>query len=600
MRRMFSARFSRLGVCVVVAASVVAGSLLTAAQPSEAERLQALIAAYAPERRVLSGQPEPAPGELAVDRGPVNTPAQADALAGHARSFLERLRTIDQSKLTHDDWLDYGVAEAQARLDAEATSQFFWLPSLVTPYSSGLRNLTRPFLTAPLATAPQREAYLKGLRQLPVTMRAYEAGLERQAERGVALPTEELRLVLPFIRSFIGAPPASAFAVAPSRVSAMPEDERAVFLSTVSSLIASEINPAIERLAAYVDGPYRKRTVAKVGVSQYANGDAYYRMLIRRNTGLDLTPQQIHERGLAEVARIMRALDGLRAEAGFTGTLEEFKTFLRTDPRFFAKRSEEIGERLMAAIRLIEPKMSQYFSMMPKAPYGVRRLALDLEPSMTYGYYDVPTAVDPQGYYNYNGLNPEKRSITMVAAIAFHELLPGHHYQLTRVSEHPGISRLRKATRNVPFTEGWGEYASDLAWEMGVYPDVYAKAGRLGMDLFTSTRLVVDTGMNALGWSRERAMQFMRDNTFEAESQIDTETLRYSTDMPGQALGYKLGALAIRDARTRVEQRMGAKFDIRRFHDHLLDAGVIPLALFDAHFDCLISGERHTKPMLSR
>ncbi len=588
----------RLATGVALAAAVIAGSLLRAAQPSEGERLQALINAYAPERRALAGMPERAPGTLAVDLGPAGTPALADRLAAHAQGYLAKLRQIDQSKLTHDDWLDFGVAEAQAQQDSEATGQFFWLPSIVTPYFSPLRALTTPFAAAPLATAEQRAAYVAALRQLPATMRAYEVRLEQQAEQRVVLPTEELRLVLPFIRSFAAMPPASPFSVAPARLTSTPADARAAFVAEVDDIVRTEVNPAIERLAAYIDGPYRRRTGDRVGLSQYPNGDEFYRVLIRRNTGLDLTPQQIHDRGLAEVTRILRALDQLRVEAGFAGTLQEFKTFLRTDRRFFAQRSEEIGERMMAAIRLIEPKMPEFFSMMPKAPYDVRRLAPDLEPSMTYGFYSLPTTTDPKGYYNYNGLNPETRSITMVTAIVFHELLPGHHYQLTRVAEHPGIPRLRKTTRSVPFVEGWGEYASDVAWEMGVYPDVYAKAGRLGMDLFTSTRLVVDTGMNALGWSRERAMQFMRENTFESEAQIDTETLRYSVDMPGQALAYKLGALAIRDARERTQRLMGDRFDIRRFHDHLLDAGTVPLALFDAHFDCLISGERHTRPML--
>jgi uncharacterized protein (DUF885 family) len=131
---------------------------------------------------------------------------------------------------------------------------------------------------------------------------------------------------------------------------------------------------------------------------------------------------------------------------------------------------------------------------------------------------------------------------------------------------------------------------------MGAYPDVWAKAGRLGMDLFTSQRLVVDTGMNALGWSRERAMQFMKDNTFEGDTQIDTETLRYSVDMPGQALAYKLGGLAIKDAREKMRQAQGASFDIRKFHDYLLDAGEMPLGMFDPHFACLLTGEKHKKP----
>ena len=200
--------------------------------------------------------------------------------------------------------------------------------------------------------------------------------------------------------------------------------------------------------------------------------------------------------------------------SGFQGTFPEFLTFLRTDRRFYPTRSEELGERMMAAIRIIEPKMLQFFSMMPKAPYGVRRLAPELEPSMTYGFYSLPDAREPMGLYHFNGLNPETRSLTMVTAIVFHELLPGHHYQMTRLAENAALTGARKTARYTAYTEGWGEYASDVAWEMGAYPDVYAKAGRLGMDLFTSSRLVVDTGMNALGWSRERAMQFMKDNTF--------------------------------------------------------------------------------------
>ena len=166
---------------------------------------------------------------------------------------------------------------------------------------------------------------------------------------------------------------------------------------------------------------------------------------------------------------------------------------------------------------------------------------------------------------------------------------------LKGLAENAAITGLRKTVRYTAYTEGWGEYSSDLAWEMGAYPDVWTKAGRLGMDLFTSTRLVVDTGMNALGWSRERAMQFMKDNTFEADAQIDTESLRYSVDMPGQALAYKLGGLAIKDARERMRAAQGATFDIKKFHDHLLDAGEMPLGMFSAHFDCLLTGEKHRR-----
>ncbi len=573
-------------------------------QKTEIQKLEALAASYAEERRAITNPVPRDPEALAIDRGPVVTLEQARSLVDQAAGFLMRLRAIDTSQLTHAQWLLYGIAESQARIDADNSPEFFWLQSVVTPYLSPLRTLTTPFAAAPLATAAQRDAYIAALNQLPATMKAYEVRLEQQTEHGVALPTEELRLVIAFIRSFAAPPPKSPFSVPTARLSVVSvvsvvqqaeQAEQAAFQKRVDDVVAAQVNPAVERLAAYIDGPYRKRTVKQVGLSQYPNGPAYYRYLIRLHTGLDLTPQQIHDRGLAEVTRINAALDGLRAEAGFSGSLEDFKMFLRTDRRFYPTRSEELGERMMAAIWTIEPKMLQFFSMMPKAPYGVRRLAPELEPSMTYGFYSLPDAREPMGLYHYNGLNPETRSLTMVTAIVFHELLPGHHYQMTRLAENSALTGVRKTARYTAYTEGWGEYASDVAWEMGAYSDVYAKAGRLGMDLFTSSRLVVDTGMNALGWSREWAMQFMKDNTFESDAQIDTETLRYSTDMPGQALAYKLGALAIKDARERVMKAQGAAFDIRKFHDYLLDAGPMPLGMFEQHFGCWLDGERHKR-----
>lgn len=580
-------------------------SLTHAAPQSAADTLKTLATNYAAERRAIVGQTAPK-GPIAFDRGPSGSPELTKALADHARAALARLRAINTSDLTHAQWVQYGIAESQAELDAEASADFFWLQSVITPYSSGLRSLAAPFQSAPLKTAADLDAYVAALRELPATMTAYQTRMTQQADHGVALPTEELRLVVPFVRSLAVAPPKSGLSVSTARLAAFPAAEQAAFQKRVDDTITTVVNPSIEALAAFIDGPYRARTVKNVGLSQYPNGAAYYTHLIHQHTGLNLTPQQIHDRGLSEIARINGELEKLRIEAGFTGTLAAFKTYLRTDKRFYPTTSQEIGDKMMAAIRIIEPKMSQYFSMMPKAPYSVRRLAPELEPSMTYGIYTMPDRTDPHGYYNYNGLNPETRSITMVTAIVFHELLPGHHYQLNRLREAravtpalvggaPSSGCADCGPMYTAYTEGWGEYSSDLAWEMGAYPDVWTKAGRLGMDLFTSQRLVVDTGMNALDWSREKAMQFMKENTFEGDTQIDTETLRYSVDMPGQALAYKMGALAIKDARDRVSKAQGASFDIRKFHDYLLDAGEMPLGMFDRHFACLLTGETHKK-----
>jgi uncharacterized protein (DUF885 family) len=255
-----------------------------------------------------------------------------------------------------------------------------------------------------------------------------------------------------------------------------------------------------------------------------------------------------------------------------------------------------MGEALMAAARRIEPKLAEWFGTRPKAPYGVRRLSPALEPVMTYGFYQRPTPQEPGGYYMFNGSKLEERSMLNAAALSYHELVPGHHFQVALTQENPRLSAFRKNAAYTAFLEGWGEYASDLAGDMGMYTDPYDRAGRLSMDLFLSTRLVVDTGMNALGWSRDRAMDYMRAHTFESETQIRTETLRYSADMPGQALAYKMGSRTIRELRERMRQRLGARFDVRRFHETVLMHGSMPLGVLERHVERLLAPAAPASP----
>jgi uncharacterized protein (DUF885 family) len=248
-----------------------------------------------------------------------------------------------------------------------------------------------------------------------------------------------------------------------------------------------------------------------------------------------------------------------------------------------------MAKALTTAAARIEPVIDQWFMRRPKAPYGVRRLAPALEPVMTYGFYQRPTPQDPGGYYMFNGSKLEERSMLNAAALSYHELVPGHHFQVALTQENPRLSAFRKNAAYTAFLEGWGEYASDLAGEMGMYADPYDRAGRLSMDLFLSTRLVVDTGMNALGWSRERAMDYMRAHTFESETQIGTESLRYSADMPGQALAYKMGSRTIRALRERMREQLGDRFDVRRFHDAVLMHGSMPLGVLEQHVERVMS-----------
>lgn len=548
----------------------------SAASP-ESARLNALIAEFT-GRQSGGGQ----------SLGVLPTMEQATADSTWAGAFLDRLHALQPDRLSHDEWITYATLENDASIQKDA-AQFYWFRVPITPYASPLRGVTDTFAALPLRTDADLNAYLDALNRFPVTLASYEARLRSQMARGIVVPAEELRLAVPYIRGF-GAPPAtSPFRPRPSRISG---GAQARFLEQIDRTIADVVNPAVERLAVFIDGPYRAKAPAAVGLAQYPGGREYYQFLIRRNTSLALTPEEIHAIGLKEVARLEGELDKIRKEADFKGTLAEFHAYLRNDRRFKAASAPDIGERMMKAIARIEPQVREFFPLTPKAPYGVKPLDASLEQSMTYGYYNWPTGDDPRGYYNYNGFKPQERSILMAEATIYHELVPGHHFQIMLQRENDTLVPYRRNYLFTAFTEGWAEYASDLAGEMGMYSDPYARAGRLAMDLFLTTRLVVDTGMNVLGWSREKAIAYMHEHTFESDLQIDTESLRYSADYHGQALAYKLGAFKFHELRDQVAKAQGAKFDLPAFHAWVLGAGAMPLTVLEGHVACLIH-ERH-------
>ena len=562
--------------CVTVLALSVP---LAASQAQENAALEAIATEFV---RIRGSQGDAAGPSLARVR----------EQAAHAAGVLERLAAIDTAALTHDEWITHALLTFEAGLLREA-ERYFWMDFRVTPYSSPLgRMLGARFDAMPVATGDQRLSYLDALHQFGAAVASHEMRLRSQMVRGIVLPAEELRLVVPFIRSLVEDPASSDFALSPSRLETVPAPDRDRFKADVDHAIEAVIVPAVNRLAGFLDGPYRAKASPRVGVWQYPGGREYYAFLITRHTSLSLSPDAIHRKGLDEVARLERELDRARLQAAFSGTLDEFRTFLKTDRRFFAATSGAYGGLMMKAIARIEPRIDAFFLRRPKAPYGVLRLDPALEPSMTYGFYQIPSAAESRGLYRFNGSQLDKRSVLNAAALIYHELIPGHHFQFMLRAENPKLSAFRRGSNYTPYVEGWGEYASDLAGEMGMYADPYDRAGRLAMDLFLSTRLVVDTGMNALGWPREQAMDFMRAHTLESDVQIDTETLRYAVDMPGQALAYKLGALKIHELRKRAEAAMGAAFDIRRFHDHILDAGAMPLTVLEAHVECFIQ-EKH-------
>lgn len=521
-----------------------------------------------------------------------NSFAHVEREAQKAAAALDELRAIEESQLGDDDRITYAILEGVLQAATE-TPTHFWHKFNVTPYAAGFvfsSMVPRALGGYTFETEDDAAAYLGLLADLARYVRDDLTRLQGQEERGILLPQPAVpgaRTVFEALRAGIG----TLAAVAPERVAALSEEERAALHAGIETAIAEQVQPAIDALLDYLGDDYMARAPEAVGLGQYPGGEAAYRFAILQQTTLELDPADIHERGLAYMADLQQQMRAIRDELGFEGTAEDFHAQMRADPRFFAQTPEEVADRYMAYIREVEPHIPDYFSVLPEAPYGVRRLDPAAEPGMTFGYYQTPTPANPRGEYRFNGSKLESRPMVWTGPLIFHELIPGHHFHIALQLETEASSRLRQLTSlfYAAFTEGWANYAASLALEMGVLDERYERYGWLLFDAFIANRLVVDTGMNHLGWPREKAMEYMRANTFSSAEEIATETLRYSTDMPAQALAYKLGLEKFREIRAAQEAKLGDAFDIRTFHAAVLGSGAMPLPVLEEHVDRYMS-----------
>lgn len=562
-------------------------SALQSPQPSSAQVLDdvareliAMKRAQSPSLLLQKGLP--------IEALPQFSLAQTEADAARARDLLRRVDGVKESSLKHEELLSLLVLRTQLGQLAAGPDVFFHLFS-ITPYSSALGGLVQLFPAFPVKTAEDRARYLKLLDEVPRVAAQVSAHLDAQEQRGIRVPKAALPAIEALHRAVASASATSPFQVAPERIAPVDAKERDAFTAAVADRIDKKIVPAVSALADRIGGAYRAKAPETVGLSQYPGGRKVYDALVKAHTTMDVTAEEVHAIGLRNVERIDAEMAKIRAEVGFKGTAIEFKESLRTNPRFFPKTPDEIGHRLMSFITRIEPVLDRSFLRRPKAPYGVKRLDPQLEPGMTFGYYQIPSVSEPKGLYRYNGSNLSDRSLLNAGALAYHELAPGHHFQISLAFENAAIPEFRRESADTAYSEGWGEYAAGLAGEMGMYGDSYDRYGRLAMEMFVSVRLVVDTGMNALGWSRDRAIAFMKEHALETDTQIATETLRYSTDLPGQALAYKMGALKILELRERAKRELGASFDIRKFHDWVLSSGSLPMTALERHVDVFIA-----------
>ncbi|HYS08701.1 MAG TPA: DUF885 domain-containing protein [Myxococcales bacterium] len=503
-------------------------------------------------------------------------------------SLAEAVRTIDRSKLGAKDQLDHDVF--RRIVEEDVRSEKFPQELLPVTQLAGPQYLSNVIDLMPARTLRDYQDILARLDAIPPRLAQTEALLRRGIETSVVAPRVILRDVPAQLAAQapddpLQAPLLKAFVKLPEGV---PEQTREQAVRTYREKIA----PALARFREFFVGEYLPRARDTVALTALPDGAAWYAQRVRRETTTDLTPQQIHELGLSEVKRILGEMEKAKQQAGFTGTLAELAVFLRSDPRFYFKDARELVREYRDIAKRVDPELTRLFGKLPRLPYGVVEIPAFSAPSQTTAYYrpGSPQANRPGSYY-VNTYKLETRPKWEMEALTLHESVPGHHLQIALAQELPGVPEFRKFFNFTAYAEGWGLYAESLGPELGLYQDPYSKLGQLNYEMWRAIRLVVDTGMHALGWSRQQAIDYFVQNSAKTEHDIVVEIDRYIA-MPGQALAYKIGELKLKEMRALASRELGEKFDIRAFHDMVLGNGGLPLDLLETQVRGFIAQRR--------
>ncbi|SMF61558.1 DUF885 domain-containing protein [Allosphingosinicella indica] len=355
--------------------------------------------------------------------------------------------------------------------------------------------------------------------------------------------------------------------------------------------ITQGVNPAYRNFSTFFEKEYLPKCRKDIATTAMPNGKAYYAFRVRQETTTDLSPDRIHQIGLDEVKRIRGEMDALAKKAGFASR-EAFIQELRTNPKYYAKTPEELLTYTARQTKIIDGKMPEIMGRLPRLPYGIKEIpAANAETQTTAYYYPGSPAAGLAGFYFVNTSKLDQRPFWEVPVLTVHEAVPGHHHQIALQQELEISPYRRNAANFTAFSEGWGLYSERLGIEMGLYDTPEKEMGRLSYDMWRACRLVVDTGMHAKGWSRDKAVAFMKDNSAMSDANIDAEVNRY-IGWPGQALAYKIGQLKIMELRQKAEKALGERFDLRHFHDAVLDQGAVPLDVLETQVDTWIAAEK--------
>jgi uncharacterized protein (DUF885 family) len=514
--------------------------------------------------------------------------SESDQARRHAfwKDVRAQLDTVSCARLTREECIDYRIFVQQIDNFIAAYETQSYLIPFNSDWGFFMEWARLPDDTE-FSRAEDYRHYLARLHELSTVMDEYIVLMRSGVAKGFTQPRAVLngrdepikaQLVAnpqdsPYFRPFLDLPEA--------RIGG----DRAELLATARQVIATDVIPAYERLYAFFHEEYLPGARQTLGASELPGGDRFYRAQIRQYATVDMTPQQIHDIGLEQVARIRAEMEAIIEELAFAGGFAAFLEFLRTDPRFYAKTPRELLAHASYYAKKIDGRLPLLFGHLPRQPYGVAPVPDDIAPFFTAGRY-VPAPLDATrgGYYWVNTHALESRPLYAIPALTLHEGAPGHHMQGALAQEQQGRPPFRRHDYISAYGEGWGLYAEKLGLEMDIYETPYEHFGRLTYEMWRACRLVIDTGIHAKGWTRQQALDYLASNTALSLHEVTTEVDRYIS-WPAQALSYKLGEYTIWQLRRKAEARLGPEFDVRAFHDFILALGSVPLDVLNEEVD---------------
>jgi len=503
---------------------------------------------------------------------------------GETRELQETVKKIDRSKLSEDDQLNYDLYLQGIEKQIEG---FQFLSYLIPIDQMGGIQIGFAGISnyMPFNNVKDYENYLARMRAFPTKLDQTIDLMKRGVKEGWVPPKIILvsvpdQIKAQFEKMIEESPLFKPFKDFPESI---PSEEQTRLIDEMLSVLTEYVYPAYETLYSYFIESYLPSCGESIACKDFPNGDVYYKYQIKSYTTTNLSAEEIHQIGLGEVDRIRAEMKKVINMTEFKGSFDEFLTFLRTDSQFYFTSEDELLNEYRMICKKADAELPKFFGLLPRLPYGVKPIPDYQAPaSPTAYYYSGSQEAGRAGFFMANTYKLETRPKYEMEALSIHEAVPGHHLQITLAQELENIPKFRRYGGYTAFVEGWGLYSEKLAEEMGFYEDPYSKFGQLTYEMWRACRLVVDTGMHTLGWTRQEAIDFMLSNTAKTENDVTVEIDRYIA-WPGQALAYKIGELKIRELRSKAEKEMGENFNIRDFHDVVLGHGAVPLDILEKH-----------------